>query len=45
MDGIELGRAVVQVTTLGAEFLRGAEGACVVDDFPTDGETTTLEWQ
>ena len=49
VDGVELGRATVTVTTLGteaeAEFLRGAEGACVVEDFPLPGETVTLEWQ
>ena len=45
VDGEELGRATVRVTTLGHEFLRGAEGECVVDDFPTLGETVTLEWQ
>ena len=44
-DEVELGRATVQVTTLGQEFLRGAEGECVVEDFPTVGETVTLEWQ
>ena len=45
VDDEELGRATVQVTTLGQEFLRGAEGECVVPDFPTPGETVTLEWQ
>ena len=45
VDGVELGRATVQVTTLGHEFLRGAEGECVVEDFPTVGETVTLAWQ
>ena len=45
VDGEELGRATVRVTTLGAEFLRGVEGECVVADFPTLGETVTLEWQ
>ena len=49
VDGEELGRATVRVTTLGtgeeAEFLRGVEGECVVEDFPTMGETVTLEWQ
>ena len=44
-DEVELGRATVQVTTLGHEFLRGAEGECVVEDFPMLGETVTLEWQ
>jgi 5'-nucleotidase len=45
VDDEELGRATVQVTTLGQEFVRGAEGECVVDDFPLPGETVTLEWQ
>ena len=49
VDDVELGRAVVRVTTVGegaeAEFLRGAEGECVVADFPTLGETVTLAWQ
>ena len=45
VDGIELGRATVTVTTLGAEFLRGVEGECVAEDFPTLGETVTLVWQ
>ena len=49
VDGEELGRATVRVTTVGEgveeEFLRGAEGECVVEDFPMPGETVTLEWQ
>ena len=45
VDGAELGRATVRVTTLGHEFLRGAEGECVVDDFPMPGETVRVEWQ
>ena len=49
VDEEELGRAVVRVTTVGTgaeeEFLRGAEGECVVEDFPMVGETVTLEWQ
>ena len=45
VDGVELGRATVRVTTLGPEFLRGAEGECVVQDFPRLGETVRLEWQ
>ena len=45
VDGEELGRATVTVTTLGEEFLRGVEGECVVDDFPTEGQTVTLTWQ
>ena len=45
VDDEELGRTTVRVTTLGEEFLRGAEGECVVEDFPTVGETVTLAWQ
>ena len=45
VDDVELGRAVVRVTTLGTEILRDAEGECVVEDFPMPGETVTLEWQ
>ena len=45
VDGVELGHATVRVTTLGEEFLRGAEGECLVEDFPMLGETVTLEWQ
>ena len=45
VDNVELGRATVRVTTLGAEFLREVEGECIVEDFPSPGETVTLEWQ
>ena len=45
VDDVELGRATVRVTTVGQEFLRGAEGECVVEDFPMPGETVLLEWQ
>ena len=45
VDGEELGRATVRVTTLGHEFLRGAEGECMVEDFPRLGQSVLLEWQ
>ena len=45
VDGVELGRATVRVTTLGHEFLREAEGECVVEDFPRLGQSVLLEWQ
>ena len=49
VDGVELGRATVQVTTVGEgaeeEFLRGVMGECVAADFPMPGQTTRLEWQ
>ena len=45
VDGVELGRATVTVTTLGEEFVRGVEGECLAEDFPSRGETITLLWQ
>ena len=49
VDGVELGRATVRVTTVGAgaeeEFLRGAAGTCEAEDFPRLGERVTLVWQ
>ena len=44
-DGVEFDRATFTVTTLGTEFVRGAEGECRVPNFPTAGETVTLKWQ
>ena len=44
-DGVEFDRATFTVTTLGTEFVRGAEGECVVPNFPAPGETVTLMWQ
>ena len=45
VDGTELARTTVRVTTLGEEFVRGAVGECTVADFPHPGETVTLTWQ
>ena len=45
VDGVELGRTTVTVSTLGEEFVREAAGRCVRADFPTPGETITLTWQ
>ena len=45
VDGVELARATVTVTTLGEEFLQGVTGTCEVEDFPMEGETETLVWQ
>ena len=49
VDGVELRRATVTVTTLGegaeAEFLADVAGTCVVADFPMVDETVTLAWQ
>jgi len=45
VDGVELGRTTVQVTTLGEEFVEGAVGECVAEDFPHPGQRTLLEWR
>ena len=45
VDGVELARTTVTVTTLGQEFVRGAAGRCVREGFPAPGETITLSWQ
>ena len=49
VDRVVLDRVAVQVTTVGEgaeeEFLRGAVGECVVEDFPYQDERVTLEWQ
>ena len=46
VDGVEFDSATFTVTTLGTEFVRGAEKrTCEVLDFPAPGETVTLEWQ
>ena len=45
VDGVELGRAAVRVTTLDEEFVEDVTGECVVEDFPMAGATVTLGWQ
>ena len=45
VDGVELGRATVTVSTLGEEFVHDVAGTCVLADFPTPGETVSLSWQ
>ena len=45
VDEVELGRATITVTTLGAEFVEDVAGSCEVADFPMAGETVTLVWQ
>ena len=44
-DGVVFGRTRVRVTTLGAEFVRGAAGSCTVAGFPSPGEAVTVAWQ
>jgi hypothetical protein len=43
-NGVEFARKTFTVTTTGEEFLTGASKCITVDDFPSDGETTYLEW-
>ena len=45
VDGTELGRATVTVTTLGEPFRTGLSGTCEAADFPEAGESVTLVWQ
>ena len=47
VDGIEFASLPVSVTTLGlgVEFPTGLQGAAVLADFPTPGETSRLTWQ
>jgi len=45
VDGIELGRATVTVTTLGEAFVEDVAGECTAADFPGPGETVRLMWQ
>ena len=44
-DGKFFGGATVTVTTLGQEFLGGASGEFVVENFPAEGKNITLGWQ
>ena len=43
-NGEEFDRATFDVTTYGADFLRGAHGQCEVLHFPERGEATALVW-
>ena len=45
VDGEELGRATVQVTTLGEDYVQDLEGEYPLEDFPSPGETVKVAWQ
>ena len=45
VDGVELGRATVTVTTLDGEFPKGLSGGYVLEDFPYPGESVVIEWE
>ncbi len=42
---VEVAHRTFTVTTLGAEFVRGLERTQALADFPTSGQTVTVEWQ
>ena len=44
-DGVKFASVTVIVTTLGAEFLRGASGTLPLPDFPIPGTSRALRWQ
>ena len=44
-DGDEFAHSTVTVTTLAGEFARGLHKTHTIADFPTAGQTTTVEWQ
>ena len=44
-DGEEFAYSTVTVTTLGEEVARGLRKTHEVEDFPTEGQTVTVEWQ
>ena len=44
-DGEAFAHSTVTVTTLDGEFARGLRQTHTIADFPTAGQTTTVEWQ
>ena len=45
VDGELLDRATVYLTNFGTDFLRGASGRYVLEDFPDPGESVVIEWE
>lgn len=43
-EGVEFDRVTFTVGTLGEEFAKGLEKRIIVEDFPSPGEYTVLEW-
>ena len=44
-DGVEFASVSVTVTTLGEQFLRGANGELILSDFPHIGTDSVVRWQ
>ena len=45
IDGVEFASTTVRVTTFGEQFLRGVSGRFDLPDFPSPGETATVQWE
>ena len=45
VDGQELGRSTITVTTLGEEFPKGLEGEFILDGFPHPGTSVVVRWE
>ena len=45
VDGELLGKAAVNTTRFGKEFLQNVEGQYVLEDFPVYGESVIIEWE
>ncbi len=45
VDGVELGRATITVTTLGEEFPENLEGEYVLDGFPDPESSVVIRWE
>ena len=43
-NGVEFDSSTFTVTTTGEEFLEDASACVTIENFPSDGETTMLEW-
>ena len=43
-NGVEFASSTFSVVTFGESFVTGAAGECMIDDFPSMGETSTFEW-
>ena len=45
VDGVELGRATITVTTLGEEFPKGLDGEYTLDGFPDSESSVVIRWE
>ena len=45
VDGVELGRSTITVTTLGEEFPEGLEGEYILEGFPDPDTSVVIRWE